>query len=92
MPGIIEEAFQDMKYDDLPEQYKFVADCCGLDVAKKLIIEMGGLSINIPIPKSIRPVMSRYAKTSGKSVKKIALAFQCSERYVKRLKASDLDK
>ena len=84
---IQEEAFKELEYNDLPEEYRIVAELCGMEIAVTLIKNLGGLCINIPTPRRMNGMIGRFAKNNPAiSAKKIARALDCSERHVKRQK------
>ena len=81
--GLLEE----IRYEDLPEEFKLVADSCGMEVAKTLINELGGIRISIPMAKSIRTAVKRLvlARSGTVPLKKIAIELGCSESTLEKL-------
>jgi hypothetical protein len=89
--GIKQEFIEKIQYEDLTEDFKLVADTCGIETARTLIIELGGIRLDIPTAKSLRESIKRYINNRSESVpiKKIALELGCSERYLQKLEERD---
>lgn len=76
-----------VKEDDLPENFRIVSELCGLEVAKSLLTELGGIQIAIPKVTSLNKVMIRYIKERHRldSPKKLARDLDISERTLRRI-------
>lgn len=76
-----------LEEQDLPEHFRIVAETCGIETAKILIRELGGINIYIPKFTSLRSLVERYIKVNAEkiSIKKIAQELNMSERAVKRI-------
>ncbi len=79
--GIKEDFISGIRYDDLPNDFKLVADACGIETARLLIEKLGGIRLNIPMAKSLRSAIARIMKAQDGSIplKKIAIELGCSE-------------
>ncbi len=81
-----------LTYETLPnEDTKILADILGIEDAKKLICELSGITISIPINATL-PARIDYIKEKYDGTKKsrIELAKQCevSEGYIYRIARS----
>lgn len=75
--GMLEE-------QDLPEHFQIVSETCGIDTARLLIKELGGITVSIPKINSLRSLIERYIKENIKEIpiKKIARELGMNERAV----------
>jgi len=73
-----------LEKQDLPEHFQIVVETCGIEIAKILIKELGGITINIPMLNSLRSLIERYIKVNANemSIKKIARELNMNERVV----------
>lgn len=46
------EILKELTIDDLPKGYRYVAEVCGMDVARTLMENLGGVEIYVPKPNS----------------------------------------
>lgn len=81
--------------DDMPnEDLQLIAECCGTEVAIKLLQEMGGVTLNIPKLGGKR-LYYRYIKEvcdgTASSMRRIALHLGVSESYVQKIYRGYLD-
>lgn len=84
--GLKQEIIEEIKYEDLPENYKMVADACGMEVAKALIVELGGYRLDIPQPRSLKKTIARFIKAKDNvPTRKIAQELNLTERYIRKL-------
>ena len=77
----------DISIEDMPNgDLKMVAEICGMDVAVKLLKELGGINIYIP-QNGLRAVMRRYVKKqfNGRNAKDLANELGISLTSVYRL-------
>lgn len=80
---IAEELLNELTEDDLPEHYRIVAETCGMDVAKTLIKELGGLQILIPNPRKMTCVKRFVVKNKDRyTVQTMARGIGISERAI----------
>lgn len=59
---LAEDFLNEINESDLPENYLLIAQSVGIDVARKLIKDWGGIKISIPSPrsKSLRSALQRF--------------------------------
>jgi hypothetical protein len=80
------DILQHLDYDDLPENFKIVAEVCGIDVAKQLITELEGIYINVPKITSMRTLVERYCKSHPElNQKKLARKLGLNERTISNI-------
>ncbi len=79
-----EDIIEMLEEQDLPEHFQIVSEVCGIETARLLIKELGGITVSIPMMTSLRSLLERYIKEHGKdiSVKKIARELGMNERAV----------
>lgn len=78
-----DEIIQMLEVQDLPEHFRIVAEACGIETARILIKELGGISISIPKVSSLRSLIMRYViKNASISVKQLAKNLDMNERVV----------
>ena len=72
---------------DLTGDLVWVAGVCGIDVAKKLLLECRGVNIYVPsgLPKTVMQRYAQDARKEGISIKQIARVLRVSERYAQIL-------
>ena len=72
---------------DLAGDLVWVAAVCGVDVAKKLLLECRGVNIYVPsgLPKTAMQRYAQDARKEGLSIKQIAKVLRISERYAQIL-------
>ncbi len=72
--------------NDLTEDFKFLAEICGMDVVKILLRNLGGLNFYVPRITKLKPFIMRYIRENqGKSMKRIALELSVSEEYLRKM-------
>lgn len=78
------EIIQMLEEQDLPEHFQIVAETCGIETARLLNKELGGISVSIPMVTSLRSLLERYIKENAKEIpiKKIARELGMNERAV----------
>jgi len=69
---------------DLPEHFQIVAETCGIETARVLIKELGGITVSIPMITSLRSVLERYILENVEEIpiKKIARDLGMNERAI----------
>ena len=79
---------------DLPEHFQIVAETCGIETARLLIKELGGITVSIPMLTSLRLLLERYIKSNVNDipVKKIAWELGMNERAVANMMRKNSDK
>jgi Mor family transcriptional regulator len=78
------ELLENITIDDMPNQdMKLVAELCGIDVAVKLLQELGGVGIMIP-KFGFRKVIQKYIcdNFDGTNAKRLALELGVSLRFI----------
>lgn len=84
--SIKKEILDELKYEDLPENFQLVAEACGMDIVKSLIIELGGFRMDIPQARSLKKTIARYMKKSDEvPIRKVAQELSLTERCLRRL-------
>lgn len=79
------ELLEDLKLEDLEEQYRVIAQAVGLDGLKKLCDHFGGSSIYIPQRRKLvenRREAAIYREYDGSNVKQLAARYGVSESTV----------
>jgi hypothetical protein len=76
-----------LEEQDLPEHFQIVSEVCGLETAKILIKELGGITVSIPMFTSLRSLVERFIKENSKDIpiKKIARELGMNERVVGKI-------
>lgn len=89
--GLKEQMLNDLKYEDLPENFKYVADAIGLDMVKQLILELGGSRIDIPQLRSLKGAVARFVanKPSSVPIRKVAQELSLTERHLRKLQSTE---
>ena len=79
-----EDIIEMLEEQDLPEHFQIVAETCGIETARLLIKELGGITLNIPMVNSLHTLIKRYIKKNAKeiSIKKIARELGMNEKSV----------
>ncbi|GAB1372797.1 MAG: hypothetical protein KIT33_07875 [Candidatus Kapabacteria bacterium] len=79
-----EDIIELLEEQDLPEHFQIVAETCGIETARILIKELGGITVSIPMVNSLRSLIERYIKENIKEIpiKKIARELGMNERAV----------
>jgi len=79
-----EDIIEMLEEQDLPEHFQIVAETCGIETARLLIKELGGITVSIPMMTSLRSLLERYIKENVKEIpiKKIARELGMNERAV----------
>jgi len=79
-----EDIIEMLEEQDLPEHFQIVAETCGIETARLLIKELGGITVSIPMVNSLRTLVERYIADNAKEIpiKKIARALGMNERAV----------
>ena len=78
---------KDITIDDMPNtDMRLVAEACGIDVAVKLLEEMGGIQLSIP-KNGFKKVIAKCIcdNYNGRNAKELALKCNVTERYVYKL-------
>jgi hypothetical protein len=72
---------------DLREHFQIVSEVCGIETARLLIKELGGITVSIPMMTSLRSLFERYIKENVKyiPIKKIARELGMNERAVGKI-------
>ena len=79
-----EDIIELLEEHDLPEHFQIVAETCGIETARILIKELGGITVSIPMINSLKSLILRYVSENAKeiSTKKIARDLGMNERAV----------
>ncbi len=82
-----EDIIEMLEEQDLPEHFQIVAEVCGIETARILIKELGGITVSIPMVTSLRSLLERYIKDNVKElpIKKIARELGMNERAVSNI-------
>lgn len=82
-----EDIIQMLEEQDLPEHFQIVAEVCGIETARLLIKELGGITLSIPMVNSLRTLIERYVSENAKviPIKKIARELGMNERAVAKI-------
>lgn len=82
-----DKVIQILEIQDLPEHFQIVAEACGIETARILIKELGGISLNIPKISSLRSLVERYLveNIAKEPIKKIARDLGMNERAIARI-------
>lgn len=80
------ELIDQIKIEDLKGDIRLVGECCGIDVAKKLMKELGRTHLWVPDASNVEPLVLRYIEANRtRHPKKLAGDVGKSEQYVKRV-------
>lgn len=82
---IEKDLLEDLKLEDLEEQYRAIARAVGLDGLKKLCDHFGGSSIYIPQRRKLvenRRETAIYREYDGSNIKQLAARYGVSESTV----------
>lgn len=87
---IKEDILKHLELSDLPENFRIVAEVCGMDVAKALINELGGIYINIPQITSMKNLIRKYCNTVAqthpqKTKQQLAKEIGLNERTIQKI-------
>ena len=86
---LADDLLKEIEESDLPENFRIVADSCGMDVARALIKDWGGIKVTIPSPrsKSLRPALYRFVQKnkSKHSVATLARSLNLCESTIRGL-------
>jgi len=82
-----EDIIEMLEEQDLPEHFQIVSEVCGIETARLLIKELGGITVSIPMMTSLRSLLERYIKENVKDIpiKRIARELGMNERAVANL-------
>ena len=82
-----EDIIEMLEEKDLPEHFQIVAEVCGIETARLLIKELGGITLSIPMVNSLRTLIERYVSENAKEIpiKKIARELGMNERAVAKI-------
>ena len=82
-----EDIIKMLEEKDLPEHFQIVAEVCGIETARLLIKELGGISLSIPMVNSLRSLIERFISENSSviSIKKIARELGMNERAVAKI-------
>ncbi len=82
-----EEIIEMLEENDLPEHFQIVAETCGIETARILIKELGGISLSIPMVNSLRSLIERFISENAKDIpiKKIARDLGMNERVIVKI-------
>ncbi|MBS1562557.1 MAG: hypothetical protein JSS89_13200 [Bacteroidetes bacterium] len=80
------EILEMLEVEDLPDDLRTVAEACGIDVVKSLLIHHGGATIYVPQVTKMPELIRRYllARYDGRNAADIARDLHVSHRYVKK--------
>ncbi len=79
------DKFDEIKYEDLTEDLKLIADYCGMELVKKMMRELSGMYFYIPKITRLDNFINRYIiENKDKSRKEIAKYLQVSEQFLKK--------
>ena len=69
-----EDKFEMLEEQDLLEYFQIVAEVCGIETARLLIKELGGITVSFTMMTSLRSLLEGYIKENAKEIpiKKIA--------------------
>jgi len=82
----LDEIIKDLNIEDMPTgDMQLIAESCGLDVAIKLMREMGGMSIYIPKYPYFKLIERILSEKRIINYKKLAMLFGVTERYVLKI-------
>ena len=73
--------------DDMPnDDMKFIAERCGISFAVKLLIDCGGLNLNIP-KNGLNLLKAKYIKENfnGFNLKRLVTQLDISESFVRKV-------
>lgn len=82
-----EEALNGLTIEDMPNaDMKLVAECCGIEIALKLLTSLPGISISVP-KFGIRKIARDYIikNYNGKNAKKLAFETGLTENYIYKI-------
>jgi hypothetical protein len=73
-----------LEENDLPEHFQIVAETCGIETARVLIKELGGITVSVPMVTSLRSLVERYIQENVEEIpiKKIARELGMNERAI----------
>lgn len=79
-----DEIIELLEENDLPEHFQIVAETCGIETARILIKELGGITVSIPMVTSLRSLLERYIRENVNEIpiKRIARELGMSERAI----------
>lgn len=81
-----QELIEIIAVEDLPESFQIVAEICGLETAKKLIAELGGIRIDIPRAKNLRRTIARrLVNEPNLDIRRVAIELNVSVPFIKKL-------
>ena len=82
-----EDIIEMLEEQDLPEHFQIVAETCGIETARLLIKELGGITLSVPMVNSLRSLIERYVSENAKEIpiKKIAREIGMNERAVTKI-------
>ena len=77
----------DLRVEDVSESYRDIVDVVGLDNFVKLVKSFGGMSIYIPVEKSItRASRDRKIRAGFEGdYRKVAMEFRLSKKQVRKI-------
>ena len=84
--------FEELQIEDLPDNFKMVAERCGMDIVKNLMINVPSLAIYIPRVQSLQNLVDRYILKRIKELPKniditnqLAIEIGISQRTIRRI-------
>ena len=84
--------FEELQIEDLPDNFKMVAERCGMDIVKNLMINVPSLAIYIPRVQSLQNLVDRYILKRIKELPKniditnqLAVEIGISQRTIRRI-------
>ncbi|HDH51240.1 MAG TPA: hypothetical protein ENH31_00450 [Nitrospirae bacterium] len=81
------EILNELTIEDMPNQdMRLVAEACGIEIAVKLLQELGGIGINIP-KFGFKKLVQQYVcdHYDGSNAKELALKLGITERHIYNL-------
>ena len=79
---------KDATLNDLPDDLRYIASVCGIEVALTLIKNFSGMSFNVP-KKCLSKLVKKYALRNydgtRESILQIAKACKVSDRYIRKI-------
>lgn len=77
---------QNITIDDLPEDLKFIAEFCGMEVSLSLIKHASGMNLNIPkncLNALIKSYIIRHYNGTRANILEISSICDVTERYIR---------
>ncbi|MBX3044136.1 MAG: hypothetical protein KIT33_04325 [Candidatus Kapabacteria bacterium] len=88
---MVEDIFSGINYEDLTPDIRLMADACGIEAVRKILMNLNGLQFYIPKITSFEKFVLRYlSENKSKSLKEIARELEVTEYYLKAVKKRNL--